>query len=96
MICKHAASGCNYPEGECAGTCRLPPNKRQECITLDEDLDQPVMTLALFMEIFWYFVISVGMMAAAAAVGLYFSGFFHWMAAKNPTGVLAWLLGVGA
>lgn len=21
MTCRHAASGCNYPEGECAGTC---------------------------------------------------------------------------
>jgi hypothetical protein len=21
MSCKHAASGCNYPEGECAGAC---------------------------------------------------------------------------
>lgn len=21
MICKHASSGCNYPEGECLGSC---------------------------------------------------------------------------
>lgn len=21
MICKHAPSGCNYPEGECVGLC---------------------------------------------------------------------------
>lgn len=22
--CKHAASGCNYPEGECVGDCMTP------------------------------------------------------------------------
>lgn len=23
MICQHAASGCNYPEAECAGLCHI-------------------------------------------------------------------------
>jgi hypothetical protein len=30
--CSHAASGCNYPEGECIGTCQACSDPRPDCM----------------------------------------------------------------
>ncbi len=37
---------------------------------------------------------AIGMFACAGIVGLWFGGFFHYLAQKFPEGFIAWIVGV--
>lgn len=61
---------------------------------MTEEQDEPLLTLDnVFVWIIGFFS-AVGMMATAGAIGLYYGGFFHYLAGKNPTGLLAYISGI--
>ncbi len=46
MICRHAPSGCNYPEGECVGLCADDTNfPRKEVLDRREDARRQIERL---------------------------------------------------
>lgn len=60
---------------------------------MTEQEDKPVFGLNDIFNMLIGFFAALGLISGAAMVGLYFGGFFHWLAAKNPTGLLSYFLG---
>lgn len=46
--------------------------------------DEPPFTFEKVIDMIWSFLAALGLIAASAIVGLYFSGFFHWLAKVKP------------
>lgn len=50
MTCPHAASGCNYPEGDCPGTCLV---AKQHYLTIVYRITEPRQARALLEHAEW-------------------------------------------
>ncbi len=61
---------------------------------LPNSANEPYDTIGEIMSMVRGLLAAIGLIACAAVTGLYFSGFFHHVAAKFPAGFLAFILGV--
>jgi hypothetical protein len=58
------------------------------------DTDKPLFTFEGVCAALQMLLVVIGMIALCAIVGLWFGGFFHWIAQKFPDGLLAQIIGV--
>jgi hypothetical protein len=58
------------------------------------DTDAPLVTFEGICDALQMLLVVIGMIALCAIVGLWFGGFFHWIAFKFPDGLLAQIIGV--
>jgi hypothetical protein len=56
--------------------------------------DKPLVTFEGVCDALQMLLVVLGMMTLAALIGLWFGGFFHWIAKSFPTGLLAQIIGV--
>lgn len=60
---------------------------------LPQEGNEPYDAIAAILSMVRSFLSAVGLIAIAVVVGLYLGGFFHFIAAKFPHGVVAFVLG---
>jgi hypothetical protein len=58
------------------------------------DTDKPLFTFEGICDALQMLLVVLGMMTLAALIGLWFGGFFHWIAKSFPGGLLAQIIGV--
>jgi hypothetical protein len=58
------------------------------------DTDAPLVTFIEICHSVRLFFEALGVITACVVVGLWFGGFFHWIAKSFPNGLLAQLIGV--
>jgi hypothetical protein len=61
---------------------------------VDTEADKPIFTFEGVCDALQMLLVVLGMLTLAALVGLWFGGFFHWIAKSFPNGLLAQIIGV--
>jgi hypothetical protein len=61
---------------------------------VDTEADKPLFTFEGICDTLQMLLVVIGMLTLAALIGLWFGGFFHWIAKSFPNGLLAQLIGV--
>jgi hypothetical protein len=56
--------------------------------------DTPLFTFEGICDALQMLLVVLGMLTSAAFIGLWFGGFFHWIAKSFPNGLLAQIIGV--
>ena len=62
---------------------------------MNEHDDQIVISLSEIYRWIRALLAAIGLISLSAIIGLYCGGFFHYIARRNPGGVIATLLGIG-